>query len=785
MAGFYTFFLFLVVIYLIRQNLIKKFGSEVDVLKTRIDELEKDLKQFKNGGLILKGEVSPEKLNPETPTAEDPITEKPLEKPVVIEQRASNEVVFVPPTPRPDPQPTPNPISQPQRVEPQPKVPKEKSNLEKFIGENILSIIGVVTFVLGIGYFVKYAIDQNWIGETARMLIGILVGTAVIGVAHRLKKNYRWFSSILVGGGISILYFSITLGFREYHLFSQTTAFIILSLITLLAIILALLYGRQELSVFSIIGGFCAPLMVSTGENNYLFLFSYIALLNFSTLFIAYRKNWQWIGLISFGLTYVYVGSSFISTPDLSNLAYFFNILFFLQFLVLGLIGYYKKDNFNDFSLVFIVIGQILSACFLMNTLDSDLKSPFDISIVPFGFAFFDALMAVIFIRKKEKSLENIFVALLLGMIALGIPLEFQANIVVILWAIMACVVLYISQIANKKLFQIAFIVTTALVFFALQYHWIMSSYKNGVTPFYNKYFLTSCVVIGTLFINMFLLRKIKEGEKFLGINPLHLKNVFAVYSVVVIYVSILVEVIRKVSQYESFSFIICVILLYTITFIMVIVLISKFLDLSVNSKFFFSLFAILLATFYAPSVGIVEIITHERFKMINYWFYLLYLVPTFYFYWKLITGAEYQKHMQKRLVQWFLFVCGTFILCYELYNFIMLFNYSGNDLRALTRTEKHFQMIYLPILWAVLGISLIYFGLKKNLTQLPIMAFSLFAIIVLKLYLYDVWMMDNISRIISFIVLGLLIIIGSFTYQRFKKLFINLYDTPTDKTPE
>jgi uncharacterized membrane protein len=49
----------------------------------------------------------------------------------------------------------------------------------------------------------------------------------IILIGHFLRKNYATFASIITGGGIAVLYFTTTIAFREYHLFSQNTAFAI------------------------------------------------------------------------------------------------------------------------------------------------------------------------------------------------------------------------------------------------------------------------------------------------------------------------------------------------------------------------------------------------------------------------------------------------------------------------------------------------------------------------------------------------------------------------------
>jgi uncharacterized membrane protein len=86
---------------------------------------------------------------------------------------------------------------------------KPEIDLEKFIGENLLSKIGIAVLVLGISFFVKFAIDKNWIKETGRVIIGLIAGGILIGIAHRVRNSYRSFSSVLMGGGLTVFYFTV------------------------------------------------------------------------------------------------------------------------------------------------------------------------------------------------------------------------------------------------------------------------------------------------------------------------------------------------------------------------------------------------------------------------------------------------------------------------------------------------------------------------------------------------------------------------------------------------
>ena len=91
---------------------------------------------------------------------------------------------------------------------------RKKADWEKFIGENLANKIGIAVLVLGISFFVKFAIDKNWINETGRVIIGLVSGGILISLAHYTRNTYRSFSSVLVGGGLTVFYFSTAFAAR-------------------------------------------------------------------------------------------------------------------------------------------------------------------------------------------------------------------------------------------------------------------------------------------------------------------------------------------------------------------------------------------------------------------------------------------------------------------------------------------------------------------------------------------------------------------------------------------
>ena len=91
------------------------------------------------------------------------------------------------------------------------------SNLEAFIGGNLIAKIGIVILILGLGYLVKYAVDHALMGPAMRVSMGFLSGIVLIGVAYWLKDKYRNYSGILLSGGLAILYFSAYSAYDFMH----------------------------------------------------------------------------------------------------------------------------------------------------------------------------------------------------------------------------------------------------------------------------------------------------------------------------------------------------------------------------------------------------------------------------------------------------------------------------------------------------------------------------------------------------------------------------------------
>jgi len=66
---------------------------------------------------------------------------------------------------------------------------KKKSNLEKFIGENLINKIGILITVIGVFIGTKYSIENNLISPLTRIILGYLVGLGLVVVVWQCNGS--------------------------------------------------------------------------------------------------------------------------------------------------------------------------------------------------------------------------------------------------------------------------------------------------------------------------------------------------------------------------------------------------------------------------------------------------------------------------------------------------------------------------------------------------------------------------------------------------------------------
>src|SRR5437016_4168500 len=185
-------------------------------------------------------------------------------------------------------------------------------NWEQFMGAKLFAWIGGLALFLGVAFFVKYSFERNLIPPELRVAIGFVVGVGLLigGLLLKRKENAVT-AQTLCATGILVLY-AVTFACRSYYHFSffgLIPTFLLMTLITAVAFLLAVRLNAIVVAVLGIAGGFVTPVLLSTGQDHPIVLFVYIALLDIGLLAVAERKRWNALPILgAVGTVFMQIG---------------------------------------------------------------------------------------------------------------------------------------------------------------------------------------------------------------------------------------------------------------------------------------------------------------------------------------------------------------------------------------------------------------------------------------------------------------------------------------------
>src|SRR6266571_5154152 len=219
----------------------------------------------------------------------------------------------------PEPPPIPEELlkpSAPQIARPT----KPPIDWEQFMGAKLFAWIGGLALFLGIAFFVKYSFEHNLIPPELRIAIGFVVGTGlVVGGLLLKRKENAVTAQTLCATGILVLY-AVTFACRSYYhfaFFGLIPTFLLMTLITSVAFLLAVRLNAIVVAILGIAGGFLTPVLLSTGQDHPLGLFMYIALLDIGLLGVGQRQRWNVLpilGAVGTSLMqFVWIATFFVS----------------------------------------------------------------------------------------------------------------------------------------------------------------------------------------------------------------------------------------------------------------------------------------------------------------------------------------------------------------------------------------------------------------------------------------------------------------------------------------
>jgi len=242
------------------------------------------------------------------------------------------------PMPPAPPPPVPLISPRPPRLAPPPKPPRPPFDWESLVGVKLFSWIAGILFALTAIMFLRYSVDHGWLKPPIRMAMGLVMGAGLLGLCeHRLARRYAITANALGAAGIVALFSTFFAAHTLWHLLGATPTFVLLVMVTAVAVLLAIRHDALFIALLGLVGGFATPALLSTGEDHPIGLFGYLLLLNAGLAWVALRKSWPLLSILSLAFTTLYEWGWVFKFLDASKLPLALGI--FLVFPLLGILA--------------------------------------------------------------------------------------------------------------------------------------------------------------------------------------------------------------------------------------------------------------------------------------------------------------------------------------------------------------------------------------------------------------------------------------------------------------
>lgn len=762
-------------------------NDKIAQLLAKLEQLQKKHQDFSEEINHLKTEIA----NLQHSKDEQPLSTPPITPEVNITKEIKTPPPIIPSKPE-------------NTLPPQEKV-KKKTDIERFIGENLINKIGILITVIGIAIGAKYSIDNNLINPLTRIILGYLFGFGLLGVGFKLKEKYKSYSAVLLSGAMTIMYFITFVAYSLYGLMSQEISFGLMVLFTIFTVLAALQYNLQVIAHIGLIGAYAVPFLLSDGSGKVMILFSYMAIINTGILYISFKKYWKPLYYSAFGFTWLIFLSWFLFKYDndihftlaLSFLTIFFT-LFYITFLSYKLIA---KEKFNASDVVLLLINAFIFYGLGYNIFTNNSNTDNLLGLFTIFNALIHFITAFVIYKQQlaDKNLFHLLVGLVLTFITITIPVQLDGNWVSLLWAGEAAILFLIGTQNNIKTYRNLSFPVMLLAFFSIlqdweSYHYLFS--HNKITAFVNIHFLTSLLFSFAFgIITYFSYKNIKNNIESNNSNVFgQMIKISAIFIFLFsLYFTLRIEITNywqqlynsseiiqqvegsnydtSINNYDLLRFKSLFVIIFSMLFFSLLTIFN--IKKTKNSILGISNLILNLTTilvFLTQGLFVLSILRssylyqpmeYYEASVFNLWVrYIAYLFLALILY---VTYKEIkQAYIKIKLTipfELILHSCILWVASSELINWMDFFNSSQS------------YKLGISILWGMYALLLIVLGLWKKKKYLRIGAISLFSITLIKLFFYDISHLNTIAKTIVFVSLGVLLLIISFLYNKYKTL--------------
>lgn len=682
-----------------------------------------------------------------------------------------------------------------------------QEGFEKFVGENLISKIGIIILIIGVVIGAKYSIDNNLIQPLTRIVMGYMAGIGLLGFGMKLKEKYEKFSAVLVSGAMAVLYFITYAAYDFYGLIPQMLAFLLMVVFTAFTVFAAIQYKRSVIAYIGLVGAYAVPFLLSSGSGQYAVLFAYVAIINIGILVVAFKQDWRKLNYLAFFFTWLIYGGWLIDryfrTDDFTlaiGFATLFFLIFYTTFLAYKLL---RKEQFVKGDIVLLFLNSFLYFGIGFYLLEDHPIGKQVLGLFTLANAVLHFIVSYIIYKQDlvDKKVQYLVSGLVLTFITLAVPIQLDGNWVTLFWIAEAAILFWLGRTKNIAFYEKVSYVLMALAIGSLAQDWTenygtyhKSNPESWIRPILNINFLTSVLFMAAFGFIYYLNQK--EEYK----SPINADNglvrLLGIAIPVVLFLGVFASFALEIGNYwgqlylDSYTSIpresgsgdrsfynhdllqynTVWLVNYTLLFLSVFSLLNLkiwkkeevgFINLMLNGL---GLFLFLVVGLFAVSElrdsymdeTLIEYYDRGIFNILIRYVSLIFAVAL------MVITYQYKKadFLKTDLGMIFEIALATVVIWFASSELIHWMD--------MAESEQSYKLA-LSILWGICSLILIGIGIYKQKKHLRIMALALFAGTLAKLFLYDISHLTTIGKTIVFVSLGVLLLVISFLYNKFK----------------
>lgn len=656
---------------------------------------------------------------------------------------------------------------------------------EQIIGKNWLAIIGAITLTIGMGFFLKLAIENDWIGERGQIIIGLVTGLGMLAVGESTHRIYARWAQATTGSGIAILYLSIYAAFGFYQVLEPVLAFSFLGLVVFLTGVLAIRQESLVIALLAVSTAFLTPVLLGGAlqpSQHYLLLL-YILTVDVGVLVISTFRNWRWLTLIGILASYLLflIWIEAIPTPSLflaqSGLTGIF--LIFAGATTLFHVIWRRTPRPLDMPIM------MLNALLYFGITNELLWEQYQGWLGPIAIALslFYSVIGYGAIKGKnippQVALFSFATALIFA--TLSVPLQLSGVWITVAWATEGAVLIWIGFLLKNSPTRAFALVILSIAALRL----IVSDTNLDVQEFrlvLNERFPTFVISIAAFYVATYFYKieraQLEHWERFIYLGLLVTANfltlwllsaeVFDFFNQPLLEAGI-GEASKSIRAAENNLVLSLTIIWSLYAFVLFA---GSILRHSNYMRWIgLGLLTLVVGKFIIVDTAVVSVWAPAFRPILNSYFITFISVMSL-----MVIGIYAYQVQKENLVG---YERNGFMALLAVANLVALFGLSTEAIHfwearedVLLSDQTSAKHLSLTVLWTVYAISAIALGILRQSITIRLAGIVLVAIPIVKLFTFDIFLLEHGYRVAAFVTLGLLLLATGLAYQRYSEAF-------------